>query len=225
MDVHRLRVHEQAVQVVAQRLVIKTVINEFHEQIYFAALAREGRKRRLYSHNMILFTIGYEGLSNSDFFSILQSQQIETLVDVRELPLSRKPGFSKKALTASCLQHGLNYTHLPALGCPRTIRHTYRENNDWAWYTRHYLTHLQQQPDTLSDLAQRVQKERCCLLCFEADPQECHRLYVAAHLAQSLSHLHTEHLTREHLEADCLEAEYFGDEPFTLGRERVAAMA
>jgi uncharacterized protein (DUF488 family) len=153
---------------------------------------------------MALFTIGYEGLTVSQFFSILRTQGVETLVDVRELPLSRKPGFSKKSLAASCLAHDLDYTHFPALGCPRTIRHTYRENGDWAWYTRHYLAHLEKQSEALADLSQRIQQGRCCLLCFEANPQECHRLYVASHLAKSLTSVRVEHLTREHLAAEHL---------------------
>ena len=41
-----------------------------------------------------LYTIGYEGLSLPRFITILQNYHIHTLVDVRELPLSRKPGFS-----------------------------------------------------------------------------------------------------------------------------------
>jgi len=44
---------------------------------------------------MNLFTIGYEGLNTDDFMALLFEHGIETVVDVRALPLSRKPGFSK----------------------------------------------------------------------------------------------------------------------------------
>ena len=47
---------------------------------------------------MTVFTIGYEGLDIGAFMSLLAEHGIETVVDIRELPLSRKPGFSKKAL-------------------------------------------------------------------------------------------------------------------------------
>jgi uncharacterized protein (DUF488 family) len=47
---------------------------------------------------MNLFSIGYEGLNFDEFMSLLSKHGIETVVDIRELPLSRKPGFSKKAL-------------------------------------------------------------------------------------------------------------------------------
>jgi len=47
---------------------------------------------------MTVFTIGYEGLDIDAFMSLLAEHGIDTVVDVRELPLSRKPGFSKKAL-------------------------------------------------------------------------------------------------------------------------------
>jgi len=54
-----------------------------------------------------LFTVGYEGLTLEAFIQRLQSSSIQTLVDVRELPLSRKRGFSKRALAESLASHGI----------------------------------------------------------------------------------------------------------------------
>ncbi|MBK6650144.1 MAG: DUF488 domain-containing protein [Betaproteobacteria bacterium] len=45
-----------------------------------------------------LFTLGYEGLTIDAFIARLQAAQVKTVVDVRELPLSRKKGFSKTGL-------------------------------------------------------------------------------------------------------------------------------
>ncbi len=45
-----------------------------------------------------LFTIGYEGLSQKEFIATLAAAKVRIVFDVRELPLSRKPGFSKRGL-------------------------------------------------------------------------------------------------------------------------------
>jgi uncharacterized protein (DUF488 family) len=69
-----------------------------------------------------LFTLGYEGLTVEAFITRLQAAQVKTVVDVRELPLSRKKGVSKSAFCAALSAHGMAYLHAPALGCPKPIR-------------------------------------------------------------------------------------------------------
>jgi len=131
---------------------------------------------------MKLMTCGYEGTKPSQFFSTLLSNKVATIVDLRELPLSRKPGFSKSALATSAKRYNLNYVHIPALGCPREIRHAYREDNNWSRYARRFLAYLKTQGQAIDELAELIERERCCLLCFEADPNFCHRSYVAEDL-------------------------------------------
>src|SRR3954466_2864574 len=43
---------------------------------------------------------------------------VERVIDVRALPLSRRPGFSKSPLRAALEQAGIEYVHLKALGTP-----------------------------------------------------------------------------------------------------------
>ena len=71
---------------------------------------------------MIIYTIGYEGLNIDSFMSLLRENGVETVVDIRELPLSRKPGFSKKVLASTLSASGFEYTHISDLGCPKPIR-------------------------------------------------------------------------------------------------------
>lgn len=129
---------------------------------------------------MTVFTIGYEGLSVDDFRSLLSKHGIETIVDVRELPLSRKPGFSKKALASMLDDSGLAYVHMGRLGCPRSVRIRYRSDGDWQRYTARFLKYLATQKDAIADLATLVEESTCALLCFEADYNFCHRSMVAA---------------------------------------------
>ncbi len=131
-----------------------------------------------------LVTIGYEGLSLRDFVGFLRASGATRLLDVRAIPQSRKPGFSKRMLAASVADVGIAYTHLRALGTPKPGRIAAR-NGDEAGLARIYEAHLAT-PDACAALAEAVAlaaAEPCCLLCFEADPALCHRTIVAARLA------------------------------------------
>ncbi|WP_246386331.1 DUF488 family protein [Armatimonas rosea] len=130
-------------------------------------------------------TIGYEGLSLEEFFGLLREGRVERIVDVRQMPLSRKKGFSKNSLREAACARGFEYIHLSAFGCPKSIRDTYKADGDWARYTRSFLAYLVTQQEPLQHLAQIASSKRCCLLCFEADPDTCHRLFVAEHAARS----------------------------------------
>src|SRR4051794_37749713 len=67
---------------------------------------------------MRIFTIGYEGTTVPDFIATLKCAGVERVIDVRALPLSRRPGFSKSPLKAALEQAGIEYLHLKALGTP-----------------------------------------------------------------------------------------------------------
>ena len=130
-----------------------------------------------------LMTIGYEALSRAEFFGILDRCRVTMLVDIRELPISRKPGFAKAALGAAALKRGLKYEHLVELGCPRGVRHEYRADGDWGRYTKRFKAYLETQTDALGKLAAWMRDERCCLLCYEEDFNFCHRSFVAEKVA------------------------------------------
>ena len=65
---------------------------------------------------MAIYTAGYEGLSIDAFIARLKQAQIDKVLDVREYPLSRKPGFSKKAFAQCLADAGIAYEHSPPLG-------------------------------------------------------------------------------------------------------------
>lgn len=142
---------------------------------------------------MIIHTIGYEGIDIDRFLSLLREHAIETVVDVRELPLSRKPGFSKKALADTLNLSGLEYVHLPDLGCPKPIRSRYRADGNWKRYTEGFLKYLNTQDEALADLASMAAISNCALLCFEADYNYCHRSMVADAVNQ-LSGMRVSHI-------------------------------
>jgi len=128
---------------------------------------------------MTLFTIGYEGLDVDAFLTLLSENGIVRLVDIRESPYSRKPGFSKKSLAQALATAGFEYVHMAALGCPRPIRDRYRQDSDWQAYTGAFLNYLATQKDAIAQLAGLAAMSTCALLCYEADYNYCHRSLVA----------------------------------------------
>lgn len=141
-------------------------------------------------------TVGYEGLSLSEFLSLLKRCKIARIVDVREMPISRKRGFGKTALMQALKGAGVSYSHFPELGCPRNVRHIYRENRDWNWYTIQFKKYLETQNGALQSVLEIIGVEPCALLCFERDFNFCHRTYVAEQLVDLCAEpLQIEHLT------------------------------
>ncbi|MBS1994781.1 MAG: DUF488 domain-containing protein [Cyanobacteria bacterium SZAS LIN-2] len=128
---------------------------------------------------MVVFTIGYEGLSPEDFVALLEASRIEYLVDIREAPVSRKAAFSKDPLARRLEAAGIAYAHHRALGCPKPIRDRYGETGDWARYTQDFKHYLAGQSAALRELRKVATSYRTCLLCYEANPERCHRSYVA----------------------------------------------
>jgi len=144
---------------------------------------------------MTLFTAGYEGTDAEAFIETLKLHGVSCLVDVREIPLSRKTGFSKRALAERLKTEGIDYIHMKDLGCPKSIRDLYRENRNWRQYVEHFLGYLATQKAAVNDLVSVATKSVCCLVCFEADYNVCHRSLVAAEVQRvsrlAISHLRT----------------------------------
>lgn len=109
---------------------------------------------------------------------------MQRIVDVRQMPLSRKKGFSKNALKEAAKARGIEYVHMVVFGCPKSVRDAYKSDGDWAQYTTSFLGYLADQDAAIAELVELASSEKCCLLCFEADPNTCHRLFVAQRAAK-----------------------------------------
>lgn len=127
-----------------------------------------------------LFTIGYEGASLADFLATLQVAQISILVDVRDVPLSRKPGFSKKSLAMHLAEIGVDYHHARELGDPKAGREAARKG-DYVGFEAIFRDHLarDESQSALACVIDIAISRSACLFCFERDPVVCHRSIVA----------------------------------------------
>ena len=129
-----------------------------------------------------LFTIGYEQTPAKAVLDELEDAGVKLLVDVRAVAASRRPGFSKRQLAASLDEAGIAYIHLQKLGTPAEGRQAARAGDlDTLWriYDKHIKTAEAQ--DALGELLALIKSgKRVCLLCYERDPNECHRSRIAA---------------------------------------------
>ena len=142
-----------------------------------------------------LCTIGYQQASLSGFLVALRAACVKVVLDVRDVPNSRRPEFRKRALGRALGEAGISYLHLAGLGNPPSGRNAARAARIQDYHAI-YLARL------ADDVGQRhlaratavAGSARSCLLCYEADWHHCHRSLVAPRIAGALG-LAIVHLT------------------------------
>jgi uncharacterized protein (DUF488 family) len=132
-----------------------------------------------------LFTIGYEKARLADVVATLAGAGVATLIDVRDRPISRRPGFSKRQLEAAIEDAGMRYLSLRALGTPPEGREAGRRR-EWERFWDIVEARLTgpEAELALHEAASIAQQGAACLLCYEADWRICHRSRVAEMLAE-----------------------------------------
>lgn len=134
-----------------------------------------------------LATIGYETDTQNGLIKRLKAADVELVVDVRAVASSRKAGFSKTLLGNSLNAEGVDYLHLRALGTPKPGREAARAGRVDEM-RRIFEAHLEE-PEAQLALAQATdlaKQKRIALLCYEDDPNCCHRKIVADRIRESL---------------------------------------
>jgi uncharacterized protein (DUF488 family) len=125
---------------------------------------------------MRIYTIGYEGATQAALIDVLKGAGVTLLADIRAVPLSRRPGFSKNVLANGLKEAGINYVGLKALGTPPEGREAARRG-DHARLASVYAGQLEL-PEAVAaaaQLADLAAERPTALLCFERDPHGCHR--------------------------------------------------
>ena len=130
---------------------------------------------------MKIYTIGYEGTTMAEFIATLKAAGVEQIIDVRAVPLSRRPGFSKNVLAASLKEAGIAYVGLKALGTPKLGRDAAKKGDvatlEAVYEGQLELPEAQVQAAQMRELAA---ERPSALLCFERDPSHCHRTLLLA---------------------------------------------
>ena len=127
-----------------------------------------------------LCTIGYEKARLDDVVAALKGAGVATLIDVRDRPISRRPGFSKRQLAAALEEAGIGYVGLRALGTPPEGREAGRAGEwDRFWAIVEDRLASAEAELAFAEAAETAKAGPSCLLCYEADWRHCHRRRVA----------------------------------------------
>ena len=140
---------------------------------------------------MRIFTIGYEGATMAEFLAALQQAGVERVIDVRAVPNSRRPGFSKTPLRNALTEVGIGYEHLRALGTPADGRAAARAGRH-ADLERIYAGQLEL-PEAMVQSSQMLElaaEKPSALLCYERDPAQCHRTLLLDAVAPDAEVVH-----------------------------------
>ena len=127
-------------------------------------------------------TIGYQKRTQEEFFAILREAGIGALVDVRDVAWSHKPGFAKGSLAETATFAGIEYVHAQFAGNPKRLR---AQEAELGSLLGAYARHLDENPKILDEFTALVAELHqrslaVCIMCFERDPEECHRGVLAA---------------------------------------------
>jgi len=142
-----------------------------------------------------LRTIGYQGFQPGDWLDALCASRVEVVIDVRDMPLSRRKGFSKTALRESLAARGVDYVHIRSLGNPKHLREALKSGMTFAEFSVSFECLLDGRGEALGELAVIASQRSACLVCFEEDPSCCHRSLVAERVSRlSEGAIRVEHL-------------------------------
>lgn len=134
-----------------------------------------------------LATIGYQSDTQAGVIARLKAAGVELVIDVRAVASSRKAGFSKTLLGNSLKAEGVDYAHLRPLGTPKAGRDAARAGR--VDEMRDIFNAHLDEPDAQLALAQATElatTKRVALLCYEDDPNCCHRQIVADEIRRRL---------------------------------------
>ena len=130
-----------------------------------------------------IYTIGHSTRTLEELLDALQAHGIQTLVDIRAFPMSRRlPHFNRDALEKNLPQAGIQYVWIKDLGGRRTkLRddspNVALRNASFRNYADYMLT--PQFEKAMNELTQRAEHSRTVYMCAERPYFKCHRMLVS----------------------------------------------
>ena len=130
-----------------------------------------------------LYTIGHSTRTISELIEVLQAHQIQTLVDIRAFPASRRlPQFHREALEHSLPEAGIRYVWMKALGGYRKkinddSPNIALRNQSFRNYADYMLT--PEFEKAMEGLVEIAEHSRTAYMCAERVYFRCHRMLVS----------------------------------------------
>ena len=173
------------------QMKVSPLIRDVYDRYRWYALNSERPERKLFpipsrpKASPAVYTIGYEGKSVDAFFNYLLEKGIETVVDVRANPVSRKYGFAGSRMKQIGENLGLSYCHCPTLGISSTARANLSDRASRArLFAKYEQTTLVERRQEVEDVATLMRRRPSALVCVEKDVECCHRSRLAFVLAR-----------------------------------------
>jgi uncharacterized protein (DUF488 family) len=144
----------------------------------------------------VILTVGHSTHEIGEFIALLRAHGVETLLDVRRYPGSRRhPQFNSEQVAESLRAAGIGYEHVEALGgrrspASRSVNIGLR-NPQFRGYADHMQTTAFR--EALDRVIARAQDQTVALMCAEANPFRCHRMLISDALAAR--RITVEHIT------------------------------
>ena len=152
-------------------------------------------KKEIESSVHALYTMGYEGISIEQFMTTLIRKNIKAVIDVRGNSNSMKRDFAKHKFAGYLDAVGIGYIPMPEIGVPNKIKREYlqsdRRQELFAWHEANVLEKKSEYIEKINTLAAT---QNVVLICFEKDPQQCHRSHVAQFCHHASPKIPIEHL-------------------------------
>ncbi len=125
-----------------------------------------------------IFSIGYEGRTLEEFIALLNAALVERLIDVRDAPFSRKPGFSKKPLEQALKGVSIEYVGIPELGTDKASRDRHRTDSSIEPVLQEFRRKLERNGAHYERLKRLARERPSAIMCFEAEAKNCHRQVI-----------------------------------------------
>ena len=126
----------------------------------------------------VIFSIGYEGRTLDSFIALLKAAHIERLIDIRDAPFSRKPGFSKKPLAEALKGASIEYVGIPELGTDKASRDSHRTDSSIEPVLEEFRSKLGRNGEQYERLKRLARERVSAIMCFEAEAKNCHRQVI-----------------------------------------------
>jgi uncharacterized protein (DUF488 family) len=130
-----------------------------------------------------LYTIGHSTRTLDELIAALKAHDIETLVDIRAFPMSRRlPQFNRESLEKSLPEAGIRYLWMKALGGYRKkvlaeSPNVALRNDSFRNYADYMLTPEFEQ--AMAELVELAEHSRTAYMCAERVYFHCHRMLVS----------------------------------------------
>jgi uncharacterized protein (DUF488 family) len=153
-----------------------------------------------------VYTIGHSTRTIGELVSALKAHEIQTLVDIRAFPMSRRlPQFNREALEKSLADSGIRYVWMKALGGYRKkvlaeSPNIALRNDSFRNYADHMLT--PEFESAAREVIALAEQSPTAYMCAERVYFQCHRMLVSDWMVghgHGVRHIDDEGPTKEHV--------------------------